>query len=193
MRRLFAPNVCSTALHCITLHSSCTGLWSTNMGLPALEFSDCYLDSPQFRERLKSHELELEKTNKFIKELIKDGKALIQALKSKTRLLCLWARGVDLHALVWLYRVIDRLINKLSDKESVSVKWRFKRASMNCFIWDGVWKSNDVMLFSLMMCHVHARQLQVTVWATNDVTGPGKYLDRHTQKCVNEARYTAIC
>ncbi|XP_078142716.1 rho GTPase-activating protein 26-like [Centroberyx gerrardi] len=52
------------------------------MGLPALEFSDCYLDSPQFRERLKSHELELDKTNKFIKELIKDGKALIQALKN---------------------------------------------------------------------------------------------------------------
>lgn len=54
------------------------------MGLPALEFSDCYLDSPQFRDRLKSHELELDKTNKFIKELIKDGKALIQALKSKS-------------------------------------------------------------------------------------------------------------
>ncbi|XP_058271754.1 rho GTPase-activating protein 26-like isoform X3 [Hemibagrus wyckioides] len=52
------------------------------MGLPALEFSDCYLDSPQFRERLKSHELELDNTNKFIKELIKDGKALIQALKN---------------------------------------------------------------------------------------------------------------
>ncbi|RVE64096.1 hypothetical protein OJAV_G00142810 [Oryzias javanicus] len=52
------------------------------MGLPALEFSDCYLDSPQFRERLKSHEAELDKTNKFIKELIKDGKALILALKS---------------------------------------------------------------------------------------------------------------
>ncbi|XP_020773556.2 rho GTPase-activating protein 26 [Boleophthalmus pectinirostris] len=52
------------------------------MGLPALEFSDCYLDSPLFRERLKSHELELDKTNKFIKELIKDGKALIQAFKS---------------------------------------------------------------------------------------------------------------
>ncbi|KAG7271731.1 hypothetical protein CRUP_007813 [Coryphaenoides rupestris] len=52
------------------------------MGLPALEFSDCYLDSPQFRERLKSHEMELDKTNKFIKELIKDGKALVQALKN---------------------------------------------------------------------------------------------------------------
>lgn len=63
------------------------------MGLPALEFSDCYVDSPQFRERLKSHELELEKTNKFIKELIKDGKALIQALKSKICLLCLRTWG----------------------------------------------------------------------------------------------------
>uniref|UniRef100_A0A8C6SHJ6 Rho GTPase activating protein 26 n=1 Tax=Neogobius melanostomus TaxID=47308 RepID=A0A8C6SHJ6_9GOBI len=52
------------------------------MGLPALEFSDCYLDSPLFRERLKSHELELDKTNKFIKELIKDGKALIQSFKN---------------------------------------------------------------------------------------------------------------
>uniref|UniRef100_A0A3B1IED7 BAR domain-containing protein n=1 Tax=Astyanax mexicanus TaxID=7994 RepID=A0A3B1IED7_ASTMX len=59
------------------------------MGLPALEFSDCYLDSPQFRDRLKSHELELDKTNKFIKELIKDGKALIQALKSKSSIF-LW-------------------------------------------------------------------------------------------------------
>lgn len=60
------------------------------MGLPALEFSDCYLDSPQFRERLKSHELELDKTNKFIKELIKDGKALIQALKCKWKGVCVY-------------------------------------------------------------------------------------------------------
>ncbi|XP_033621455.1 rho GTPase-activating protein 26 [Fukomys damarensis] len=52
------------------------------MGLPALEFSDCCLDSPHFRETLKSHEAELDKTNKFIKELIKDGKSLIVALKN---------------------------------------------------------------------------------------------------------------
>ncbi|XP_068015113.1 rho GTPase-activating protein 26 isoform X1 [Melanerpes formicivorus] len=52
------------------------------MGLPALEFSECCLDSPQFRERLRSHEAELEKTNKFIKELIKDGKSLVVALKN---------------------------------------------------------------------------------------------------------------
>ncbi|RMC07377.1 hypothetical protein DUI87_16842 [Hirundo rustica rustica] len=52
------------------------------MGLPTLEFSDSYLDSPDFRERLKCHEIELERTNKFIKELIKDGSLLIGALRS---------------------------------------------------------------------------------------------------------------
>uniref|UniRef100_A0ACB8E8H6 Rho GTPase activating protein 10 n=1 Tax=Sphaerodactylus townsendi TaxID=933632 RepID=A0ACB8E8H6_9SAUR len=51
------------------------------MGLQPLEFSDCYLDSPWFRERIRAHEVELEKTNKFIKELIKDGKSLIAATK----------------------------------------------------------------------------------------------------------------
>ena len=53
------------------------------MGLPTLEFSDSFVDSPHFRERLKCHEFELERTNKFIKELIKDGNMLITALKSK--------------------------------------------------------------------------------------------------------------
>ena len=52
------------------------------MGLQPLEFSDCYLDSPWFRERIRAHEAELERTNKFIKELIKDGKNLISATKS---------------------------------------------------------------------------------------------------------------
>ncbi|XP_053312489.1 rho GTPase-activating protein 42 [Spea bombifrons] len=52
------------------------------MGLPPLEFSDSYLDSPDFRERLKCHEIELDRTNKFIKELIKDGNMLIGALRN---------------------------------------------------------------------------------------------------------------
>ncbi|NWU93724.1 RHG10 protein, partial [Upupa epops] len=52
------------------------------MGLEPLEFSDCYLDSPWFRERVRAHEAELEKTNKFIKELLKDGKNLIAATKN---------------------------------------------------------------------------------------------------------------
>lgn len=62
--------------------------WAANgsasaMGLQTLEFSDSYLDSPDFRERLQCHEIELERTNKFIKELIKDGSLLIGALRSK--------------------------------------------------------------------------------------------------------------
>ncbi|XP_069748814.1 oligophrenin-1 isoform X4 [Narcine bancroftii] len=52
------------------------------MGHPPLEFSDCSLDSPDFRERLKSYEQELERTNKFIKEVIKDGNSLINAIRN---------------------------------------------------------------------------------------------------------------
>ncbi|XP_033480351.1 rho GTPase-activating protein 10 isoform X2 [Epinephelus lanceolatus] len=51
------------------------------MGLHPLEFSECYLDSPLFREKIKAHEAELDKTNRFIKELYKDGKNLINATK----------------------------------------------------------------------------------------------------------------
>lgn len=51
------------------------------MGHPPLEFSDCYKDSPEFRESLKCYELELERTNKFLKELIKDGNSVITAIK----------------------------------------------------------------------------------------------------------------
>ncbi|XP_061916947.1 rho GTPase-activating protein 42 isoform X3 [Entelurus aequoreus] len=52
------------------------------MGLPTLEFSDAFLDGPHFRERLECHEVELKTTNKFIKELIKDGSILINLLGS---------------------------------------------------------------------------------------------------------------
>ncbi|XP_066437078.1 oligophrenin-1 isoform X2 [Eleutherodactylus coqui] len=51
------------------------------MGHTPLEFSDCYLDSPAFRESLKGYEQELERSNKFIKDVIKDGNALITAIK----------------------------------------------------------------------------------------------------------------
>ncbi|KAM9314610.1 rho GTPase-activating protein 10 isoform 2-T2 [Pholidichthys leucotaenia] len=51
------------------------------MGLHPLEFSECYLDSPGFRDKIKAHEAELDRTNRFIKELYKDGKNLINATK----------------------------------------------------------------------------------------------------------------
>ncbi|XP_038055667.1 rho GTPase-activating protein 26-like isoform X6 [Patiria miniata] len=55
------------------------------MVLQPLEFSECYLDSPEFRESLHSHENELEHTNKAIKELIRDGKALLAAARNLSK------------------------------------------------------------------------------------------------------------
>ncbi|KAL4630826.1 oligophrenin-1 isoform X2 [Arapaima gigas] len=52
------------------------------MGHPPLEFSDCYLDSPDFRDRLKCYETELERTSKFLKDLIKDGHSVINGIKN---------------------------------------------------------------------------------------------------------------
>ncbi|XP_072553934.1 rho GTPase-activating protein 10-like isoform X3 [Paramormyrops kingsleyae] len=49
------------------------------MGLYPLEFSECSLDSPSFRERIRAHEAELDKTSRFIKELHREAKNLISA------------------------------------------------------------------------------------------------------------------
>lgn len=53
------------------------------MGLKPLEFADCLLDSPYFRENIHDHERELEQTNEAIKGLIKECKALLKATESK--------------------------------------------------------------------------------------------------------------
>lgn len=52
-------------------------------GLQPLEFKDCQLDSPEFRENLNKHEKELEKTSQQIKRIIKEVKDLLAAAKSK--------------------------------------------------------------------------------------------------------------
>lgn len=64
------------------------------MGLHPLEFSECYLDSPNFREKIKAHEAELDKTNRFIKELYKDGKNLINATKRKFSGTVQWGKSL---------------------------------------------------------------------------------------------------
>jgi BAR domain of APPL family len=51
--------------------------------LAALEFTDCLLDTPDFRENLNRHEKELEKTSQQIKRIIKEVKDLLSAAKSK--------------------------------------------------------------------------------------------------------------
>lgn len=55
-------------------------------GLQPLEFTDCLLDSPEFRENLNKHEKELEKTSQQIKRIIKEVKDLLTAAKSKLKI-----------------------------------------------------------------------------------------------------------
>jgi len=55
------------------------------VGLQPLEFSDCLTDSPHFREKLHTHEKELERTSQQIKVLVKEVKDLLVAAKSKLR------------------------------------------------------------------------------------------------------------
>lgn len=54
---------------------------ATDLG--PLEFSECLVDSPLFRQKLHLHEKELEKTNQQIKQLIKEVKDLLNAAKSR--------------------------------------------------------------------------------------------------------------
>ena len=49
------------------------------MGLKPLEFLDCYLDSPAFRENLLSYEKELENDSSLVKNLTKECRRMIQA------------------------------------------------------------------------------------------------------------------
>uniref|UniRef100_A0A182YDW5 Rho-GAP domain-containing protein n=1 Tax=Anopheles stephensi TaxID=30069 RepID=A0A182YDW5_ANOST len=53
--------------------------------LQPLEFIDCLIDSPDFRENLNKHEKELEKTSQQIKRIIKEIKDLLAAAKSLSR------------------------------------------------------------------------------------------------------------
>lgn len=91
------------------------------MGLPTLEFSDSFLDSPDFRERLQCHEIELERTNRFIKDLIKDGNMLVSALRSEYE----WFHGLFLFppSLCVEVRVWTGLVNRWPRREA---RWQPK-------------------------------------------------------------------
>ena len=49
------------------------------MGLPPLEYTDCLLDSPRFREILSQYEKELEENSVYVKQLVKECKRMIRA------------------------------------------------------------------------------------------------------------------
>ncbi|KPU74037.1 uncharacterized protein Dana_GF20660, isoform D [Drosophila ananassae] len=50
-------------------------------GLEPLEFEECIIDSPEFRENLNQHEKELDHTSHQIKRIIKEVKDLMTAAK----------------------------------------------------------------------------------------------------------------
>lgn len=49
------------------------------MGLPPLEYIECYLDSPGFREIIALYEKELEENAVHVKSLVKECRHMIQA------------------------------------------------------------------------------------------------------------------
>ncbi|XP_020604145.1 rho GTPase-activating protein 26-like isoform X2 [Orbicella faveolata] len=65
------------------------------MGLKPLEFEDCILDSPYFRENIHEHERELERTNEAIKRLIKECKALLKAIENLSKAQRSFAQVLD--------------------------------------------------------------------------------------------------
>lgn len=54
------------------------------MGLPPLEYSDCFLDSPSFRETIALYELELESNTRVVKNLVKECDNMIQKTEGIT-------------------------------------------------------------------------------------------------------------
>ncbi len=49
------------------------------MGLPPLEYIDCFLDSPNFREIIGLYEKELDENAHHVKALVRECKHMIQA------------------------------------------------------------------------------------------------------------------
>ena len=55
------------------------------MGLPPLEYSDCFLDSPSFREIIALYEKELDQNATIVKGLVKECRHMIQATEGEPR------------------------------------------------------------------------------------------------------------
>ena len=55
----------------------------SRMGLPPLEYIECYLDSPGFREIIALYEKELEENAVHVKSLVKECRHMIQATEGR--------------------------------------------------------------------------------------------------------------
>lgn len=53
------------------------------MGLPPLEYIDCFLDSPNFREVIALYEKELDSNAVYVKSLVKECRHMIQATEGR--------------------------------------------------------------------------------------------------------------
>ena len=54
------------------------------MGLPPLEYIECYLDSPGFRDTIALYEKELEENAVNVKSLVKECRHMIQATEGES-------------------------------------------------------------------------------------------------------------
>ncbi|TDG43187.1 hypothetical protein AWZ03_010391 [Drosophila navojoa] len=71
-------------------------------GLEPLEFEECIVDSPEFRDNLNRHEKELDHTSQQIKRIIKEVKDLMSAAKE-------WGNLIDVqykHFCILLHTVL---------------------------------------------------------------------------------------
>ena len=53
------------------------------MGLPPLEYIDCFLDSPNFREIITLYEKELDSNSQYVKTLVKECRNMITATEGE--------------------------------------------------------------------------------------------------------------
>lgn len=101
--------------------------------LQPLEFTDCLLDSPEFRENLNQHEKELEKTSQQIKRIIKEVKDLLAAAKSKlfSELSALWLPLVY-HETVGVFDFCYYIVDKIASWLAMQLHtWHISKGSIS--------------------------------------------------------------
>ncbi len=54
------------------------------MGLPPLEYIDCFLDSPNFRDIITLYEKELDSNSQYVKTLVKECRNMISATEGES-------------------------------------------------------------------------------------------------------------
>ncbi|BFZ24097.1 hypothetical protein BsWGS_27136 [Bradybaena similaris] len=89
------------------------------MGLQPLEFADCLTDSPFFRTKLAEHEQELERTSKFIKQLVHHGRDVYNAAKQLSKAQRIFAKDM-------MNFKFECIGNQLTDDEIVISKSLFE-------------------------------------------------------------------